>query len=147
MTGIDPRHDFPELIAIGDVEIDEEHAVLQGLIEHLIESATAMIDGKRFSDTFSDLLIFLLNHFQTEETFMRNSRMPAEEQRLHKREHNRLLDALHRINKDIVRARGSAAAARLDVCEVVRREIIDHIAHYDVNMKRYLVTKGPGVPD
>lgn len=126
-----------ESFRIGMAAIDQQHIELSRLIERLNDDPDAAITTESFMDRFAAFRNLLSLHFDTEELFMRRSAMPAESIEQHVREHDRLLDAVTKVDF------AAMSHARLTAADVYRRfkqEVQDHIAKYDVRMGDYVAT-------
>jgi hemerythrin len=126
-------------LAVGHAIIDDQHRELFARADDLIE---AMMKG-RAAQEMHQLLVFLrdycTDHFGTEERLMVSQRYPSVE--AHKLAH-REFERRFQLMEKAMAAKGATAQVVLDVKDLIRGWLVNHIGSIDVQLATFLRAKG-----
>lgn len=125
-------------LAVGVPSIDEQHALLFRVANRLLAHPEARAHDEAVVDILTDLGKFIVLHFQTEETCMRQLGMPAHEIEAHVQAHNRILDQYADLNMSAVRGRHHSAG---EIYDQVRVWLSDHLQADDLKIKNFVATR------
>ncbi len=117
--------------AMGHPVIDSEHKELFTLAQAFLDAQ----DQKQLQTVAMQLYKHTRAHFAHEEQLMRDTQYP--EYQDHARRHDLMIDQLNDISKGI----GSNAEQHAALESWVRTWIVNHVAHDDEKLTRYLVSK------
>lgn len=122
---------------IGIPAIDEQHALLFKLANRLLDDPGARANNELVVNILTDLGRFLILHLQTEEKYLRDLGLPADELEKHVHAHNLILEQYAELNLAATRGKFNTAA---DIFELVKQWVGDHLLETDMGIKAYLPT-------
>jgi hemerythrin len=135
---IKSEHDgfrFDESMHIGVPVIDEQHKIIASTASRLLQYQTELLTSESVSEILSQLQQLILQHFATEEMFMRTTRMPKEHLEAHAAEHTRIIGMLTQLQVDAMMRFSTVVS---DIIKDIRSAVVDHVLGYDLNIKHYL---------
>jgi hemerythrin-like metal-binding protein len=109
------------------------------MASRLLEHPEALANNVLVVDVLTDLGKFLILHFKTEEGFMRQLKLPAEEIEAHVRAHSDILDQYAELNMAI--AEGKRHTAN-EVFALTSQWLGEHLNSFDMRLADY--AKSPG---
>lgn len=124
---------------VGIPVIDEQHEMLCKLVGRLLEHPEALGNNVLVVDVLTDLGKFLILHFKTEEEFMRQLDLPAEEFEAHLRAHSEILDQYAELNMAIAQGKRHTAG---DIFEMTRQWLAGHQHRFDLRLADYAKSAG-----
>ncbi len=148
---------FPSVspaLLTGNADIDQEHRLLLGIMGRLREICADFLArddchgcphhaehrcDNALVETLGDLLMFLVDHFRTEEDLMRTGRATLVDRdlcELHKEDHAAISHTVQRIVASLDPARTAAHIRQLD--ELLVRWVENHIKVHDQVLVRML---------
>lgn len=125
---------LPESLVIGVPPIDQEH---QGLFDHLEvlkQSYGEVFDLSDFADSLSRLSSQLIDHFASEEKFMRAIGVPATELARHVDAHNQVIEQITELSFDLMERK---RISRDQILGKVGGWIVEHLTDYDLELRQY----------
>jgi hemerythrin-like metal-binding protein len=129
-----------DVLKLGAPELDEQHALLLGMMNRLLDHPEALARDELIVDILTDLGGFLILHFQTEEAMMRRLGMPPEEYAQHVHTHNIILDEYAELNLAVARGKHHTAA---EIFAMVKQWVGDHFHSTDAQIRHYLPAPSP----
>jgi hemerythrin-like metal-binding protein len=127
-------------LAIGVETLDAHHQLLAEIIGKLMRDPEAALHSEYAVDNLTDLGKILTLHFSIEEDYMRQLDMPPAEYLAHRKKHQEILEQWARMN---IASYANRNLKVKDVAAQVRDWAIDHIAEYDLGIKKYMPVVRP----
>jgi hemerythrin len=127
-------------IAVGHPLIDTQHKELFSRADQLIDAMAQGRAATELAPLFEFLRSYVRQHFGSEERLMASVAYPA--MAGHKLQHAEFVRRLEEDLKDF-KAKGAVSAVVLDVKDLIRGWLVNHIATVDVKVAAYLKTKEP----
>ncbi|MEW6292844.1 MAG: hemerythrin family protein [Pseudomonadota bacterium] len=127
-------------LKLGVPEIDEQHALLFGMMNRLLDHPESLAYDELIVDILTDLGKFLILHFQTEEAMMRKLGMPPEEYEQHVHAHNIIIDEYAELNLAAARGKHHTAA---EIFAMVKQWVSDHLHASDAKIRNYVPVPSP----
>lgn len=134
MSDARPPHFGLTASRVGIQVIDDQHDALCRLTSRLLEHPEALANNVVVVDVLTDLGKFLILHFKTEEGYMRQLNLPAEEIEAHVRAHSEILEQYAELNMAI--AEGKRHTAN-EVFELTRDWLEAHLHEFDKRLADY----------
>lgn len=123
----------------GIEDIDAQHQALFAALNQVAEAFRAGISGAHVQAGLDALLAYALEHFQTEETYMRERAYPGLAE--HVAEHRRLVGRAHQLEEQFREGRPVTMELTIFLADLLAR----HIEEYDMAMVRFLREEPPTV--
>lgn len=121
-----------ENLLLGVQHIDYQHHEIFRSFQGLLSSGTG---DESISEALSRLTNLIHNHFRSEEAFMDNLGMPAEEILAHSRAHSEIIESLTSIHLDAM------MGLRVPFEEIINRVSAytsQHVIEFDLGLKAYI---------
>ena len=122
---------------IGLPQLDGEHAELINQLVTLSGMSELFARGNDFLTAFDQLGAQLKAHFTNEERVLKSLSMPIDVVEEHVNSHNEILEDYARLQLDLMRGN---IPSRPELLQMVKGWIIDHVADYDLELKKYLLS-------
>lgn len=125
---------LPESLRVGISSIDEEHESLMAHLNRLLHSPKEVLDLMEFAEMLSRLNSQLIDHFISEEHFMRTTGVPEVQLVRHIDAHNQVIEQITQLSFDLMNRKN---IGREDVITKVRSWIVDHLTEHDLGLRMY----------
>ena len=126
---------FDASMLVGVPAIDDQHRQLFVELNRLIAATHAAPSSEIFTEGLGRLGRDLNEHFNCEEALLGDLGLPVPELRAHVRAHNEILSQYAELNLKLMRVN---AVSRVEVLQMIRRWIVDHIVLHDRQIRDHL---------
>lgn len=105
------------------------------LLDKLANDPSEHLESARFSEIISQLLNLMVEHFASEEVFLKTCGMPRNDVAAHVEAHHKILEQYAQLNYDRM---GRKDHLLSEVSEVVKGWIVGHLLEYDIKFRPYV---------
>ncbi|HET6437056.1 MAG TPA: bacteriohemerythrin [Anaeromyxobacter sp.] len=126
---------WTQAIAVGHPTIDEQHRELFARADELLEAMKSGRAGEELLNLLAFLKQYVAEHFGTEERLMDDHRYPSAA--AHKALHTEFVRRLKE-NEEAYSTRGSRAMVILDLRDMVRGWLVNHVSTVDLQLANFL---------
>lgn len=129
-----PYPHLPPSLLIGVPSIDSEHETLVELLDRLIKSPHVLPGTETFSEILSQLGGQLMEHFNSEERYIRSCGLPQEEVMAHIEAHDLIVEQYTQLNLKMM---ADLSHTLSDAAQLIKRWIIEHLLEHDMKIRQY----------
>lgn len=120
---------------IGVPVIDEQHQILIELLGRLRNNSESDVGVEKVGEIMSQIFNQIIEHFETEEMYMRTCGMPADEFERHCEGHSTIVEEYVALQ---YRTMNDAPSKVKDVIEVLETWIMGHVFSNDFQIRKYV---------
>jgi len=125
---------FDRSMHVGVPVIDEQHQLIAETASQLLHYPTEQLTSDSVHQLLAQLQKLLVQHFSTEEMFMRSTRMPASIMAVHAAEHSRIVGQLSQLQLDTLMRCNQVVA---DIVKDVHWMVVEHVLGFDLQLAQY----------
>ena len=123
---------LPDSHIIGVQIIDQQHQELLELLARLCQVQEPSANSASVADALALLMPKMIEHFDTEEDYMKSCGMPPQLLSEHVMEHTKIVEELSHLQMDLIK---QSAIKVSDLIDSARSWIFDHITRFDIAIK------------
>ena len=129
--------EWSEDLSVNEVEIDDQHKILIGIINDLHDSIQVGFERGDIDKILTRLILYVQVHFDTEERIMADTQYPGETE--HQKAHFALTSKVGELYRRQLEGQPSVAN---DIMDFLKTWLTDHILKIDKKFGTYLSNHG-----
>lgn len=129
--------EWSEKYSVGIIELDAQHRKLFLLYNDLIYAMYKGVGYQELESALNELLDYTINHFMTEENYLKKYGYPELEP--HMIAHRDFRNLIYNLNKDFHEKK---PVLTMEVIDYVKKWLNEHVLGVDQRYKKFLIEKG-----
>lgn len=135
-----PASAFDDSMLLGVPVLDGQHKALADLLARLQQYPDLPLRSEEVGEILPQFLRLMLQHFETEELYMKSSDMPREEFEAHQSAHSEILSRVANLQFDAMKQPDLKVSHLFDNFNTW---VIEHLLSQDLAIRGYLTTGSP----